>query len=81
MDSNWWVLKPDFRLPTEDEIRSLVCPEQCCAFYSYLAAEQRLKVRTSIPNRTRTRTRISRAFMSRAALCIHGRFCLGRWLR
>ncbi|KAI1299211.1 Transcription initiation factor TFIID subunit 1 [Halotydeus destructor] len=43
MDSNWWVLKPDFRLPTEDEMRALVSPEQCCAYYSMIAAEQRLK--------------------------------------
>ncbi|XP_033742474.1 transcription initiation factor TFIID subunit 1-like [Pecten maximus] len=43
MDSNWWVLKPDFRLPTEDEMRAMVSPEQCCAYYSMLAAEQRLK--------------------------------------
>lgn len=44
MDSNWWVLKPDFRLKTEEEMRNMVSPEQCCAFYSMLAAEQRLKV-------------------------------------
>lgn len=44
MDSNWWVLKPDFRLPTEEEIRAMVSPEQCCAYYSMLVAEQRLKV-------------------------------------
>ncbi|XP_055499649.1 transcription initiation factor TFIID subunit 1 isoform X2 [Leucoraja erinacea] len=43
MDSNWWVLKPDFRLPTEEEIRAMVSPEQCCSYYSMLAAEQRLK--------------------------------------
>lgn len=43
MDSNWWVLKPDFRLPTEDEMRAMVSPEQCCAYYSMLSAEQRLK--------------------------------------
>ncbi|XP_043913192.1 transcription initiation factor TFIID subunit 1 [Protopterus annectens] len=43
MDSNWWVLKNDFRLPTEEEIRAMVSPEQCCAYYSMLAAEQRLK--------------------------------------
>ncbi|CAG02923.1 unnamed protein product, partial [Tetraodon nigroviridis] len=43
MDSNWWVLKPDFRLPTEEEIRAMVSPEQCCAYYSMLHAEQRLK--------------------------------------
>ena len=44
MDSNWWVLKNDFRLPAEEEIRSMVSVEQCCAYYSMLAAEQRLKV-------------------------------------
>lgn len=44
MDSNWWVLKSDFRLPTEEEIRAMVSPEQCCAYYSMIAAEQRLKV-------------------------------------
>ncbi|UYV74640.1 TAF1 [Cordylochernes scorpioides] len=44
MDSNWWVLKSEFRLPTEDEIRAMVSPEQCVAYYSMLAAEQRLKM-------------------------------------
>ena len=43
MDSNWWVLKSNFRLPTEEEIRAAVSPEQCCAYYSMLSAEQRLK--------------------------------------
>ncbi|KAK7495279.1 hypothetical protein BaRGS_00013461, partial [Batillaria attramentaria] len=43
MDSNWWVLKPDFRLPNEEEIRAMVSPEQCCAWYSMITAEQRLK--------------------------------------
>ncbi|GFO30868.1 transcription initiation factor tfiid subunit [Plakobranchus ocellatus] len=43
IDSNWWVLKPDFRLPTEEEIRAMVSPEQCCAWYSLTTAEQRLK--------------------------------------
>ncbi|XP_038063067.1 transcription initiation factor TFIID subunit 1-like [Patiria miniata] len=43
MDSNWWVVKPDFRLPSEEEIRAMVSPEQCCAYYSMLATEQRLK--------------------------------------
>lgn len=42
-DSNWWVLKHEFRLPTEDEIRAMVLPEKCCAYYGMLAAEQRLK--------------------------------------
>ncbi|KAK6628726.1 hypothetical protein RUM43_002542 [Polyplax serrata] len=42
-DSNWWVIKPDFRLPTEEEIRAMVSPEQCCAYFSMIAAEQRLK--------------------------------------
>lgn len=49
MDSNWWVLKPDFRLPTEEEIRAMVSPEQCCAYYSMLVAEQRLKVTLFFP--------------------------------
>ncbi|KAJ8028294.1 Transcription initiation factor TFIID subunit 1 [Holothuria leucospilota] len=43
MDSNWWVIKPEFRLPSEEEIRAMVSPEQCCAYYSMLASEQRLK--------------------------------------
>lgn len=43
MDSNWWVVKPDFRLPTEEEMRAMVSPEQCCGYFSMLAAEQRLK--------------------------------------
>ncbi|XP_025197408.1 transcription initiation factor TFIID subunit 1 [Melanaphis sacchari] len=42
-DSNWWVIKPDFRLPSEEEIRAMVSPEQCCAYFSMIAAEQRLK--------------------------------------
>jgi len=42
-DSNWWVMKPGFRLPTEEEIREMVDPEQCCAFYSMISSEQRLK--------------------------------------
>ncbi|XP_015433770.1 PREDICTED: transcription initiation factor TFIID subunit 1 [Dufourea novaeangliae] len=43
MNSNWWVIKPDFRLPTEEEIRAMVSPEQCCSYFSMIAAEQRLK--------------------------------------
>jgi transcription initiation factor TFIID subunit 1 len=42
-DSNWWVIKPNFRLPTEEEMRAMVTPEQCAAFFSMIAAEQRLK--------------------------------------
>lgn len=42
-DSKFWVLKTNFRLPTEDEIRQMISPEQCCAYYCMLAAEQRLK--------------------------------------
>src|SRR6218665_2411244 len=33
MDSNWWVIKSDFRLPSEDEIRAMVSPQACCAYY------------------------------------------------
>ncbi|XP_075973606.1 TATA-box binding protein associated factor 1 isoform X2 [Anticarsia gemmatalis] len=43
LDSNWWVIKPDFRLPSEEEIRAMVSPEQCCAYFSMASAEQRLK--------------------------------------
>ncbi|PVD34224.1 hypothetical protein C0Q70_05490 [Pomacea canaliculata] len=43
MHSNWWVLKKDFRLPSEEEILAMVSPEQCCAWYSMITAEQRLK--------------------------------------
>lgn len=30
-------------MPTEEEMRAMVSPEQCCAYYSMIAAEQRLK--------------------------------------
>ncbi|XP_046853130.1 transcription initiation factor TFIID subunit 1-like isoform X2 [Xenia sp. Carnegie-2017] len=43
VDCNWWVLKNEFRLPSEDEMRALVTPEQCCAYLSMQAGEQRLK--------------------------------------
>jgi transcription initiation factor TFIID subunit 1 len=43
IDNNWWVLKPDFNLPKEEDIRTILTPEQCCAYYSMLSAEQRLK--------------------------------------
>ena len=33
-------MKPGFRLPTEEEIRSMVDPEQCCSYYSMIAGEQ-----------------------------------------
>lgn len=33
MDSNWWVLKSDFRLPTEGGDQAMVSPEQCCAVF------------------------------------------------
>ncbi|CAG0910096.1 unnamed protein product, partial [Cyprideis torosa] len=43
IDSNWWVLRSDFRLPPEEELRAMVTPEQCCAYFSMIAAEQRLR--------------------------------------
>jgi transcription initiation factor TFIID subunit 1 len=46
---NWWVLRNDFRLPSQEEIRQLVTPEQCCAYYSMQAAEQRLKGKKNLP--------------------------------
>ena len=39
----YWVIKPEFRLPNEEELRSMISPEQYCAYYSMVAAEQRLK--------------------------------------
>lgn len=44
VESNCWVLRSDFRLPTEEELRCMVTPEQCCAQFSMMAAMQRLKV-------------------------------------
>ena len=38
----WWVLRGDFRLPLEEELRSLITPEQMCSYYSMLVAEARL---------------------------------------
>ncbi|XP_067125089.1 transcription initiation factor TFIID subunit 1-like [Centruroides vittatus] len=42
-DAHWWVLNRDFRLPTEEEIRAMVSPEQYCTYYSMVATLQRLK--------------------------------------
>lgn len=42
-----WTMKPDFWLPEEDELSSLVSPEECAAYFSAIAAEQRLKVMTT----------------------------------
>lgn len=40
----WYLKKPgEFRLPQEAEIRTMVTPEQCCAYYTMLAAERRLQ--------------------------------------
>merc|ERR1711920_419451 len=38
--SSWWVIKNYFRLPAEDEIRAMVTPEQCCAYFSMITAQQ-----------------------------------------
>lgn len=37
------VLRPEFRLPSKEEVLAMVTPEMCCAQYSMMAAEQRLK--------------------------------------
>ena len=42
-EQNYWVLREDFRLPSKEEVLSMITPEMCCANYSMLAAEQRLK--------------------------------------
>ncbi len=36
------MLRSDFRLPMEEELRSQITPEQMCAYYSMLVAEARL---------------------------------------
>ena len=41
------MLRADFRLPSDEEIRAMISPEQVCAYYSMLVSEQRLKVRSS----------------------------------
>ncbi|GJS20660.1 transcription initiation factor TFIID subunit 1 isoform X1 [Tanacetum coccineum] len=38
-----WVMKRNFRIPLEEELRSLVTPEHVCAFESMLAGMYRLK--------------------------------------
>lgn len=45
-ENGWWVLRSDCRVPSNEEIRSMITPEQVCAYYSTLVSEQRLKVRT-----------------------------------
>lgn len=42
-EQNYWVVKEDFRLPSKEEVLNMVTPEMCCAQYSMMAAEQRLK--------------------------------------
>ncbi|CAJ0959311.1 unnamed protein product, partial [Mesorhabditis belari] len=39
----FWILRPDFRLPSKEEVLAMVTPEMYCAQYSMLATEQRLK--------------------------------------
>jgi transcription initiation factor TFIID subunit 1 len=60
-DCNSWILRDDFRLPTEDEIRDLIKPEFCCAYASMTAAEQRLKGTTDIEQHEFSRTDFRRA--------------------
>eukprot|EP00731_Ephydatia_muelleri_P031269 Em0022g783a len=42
-ETGYWYLRHDFRLPSEDELRAMLSPDQYCAYTSMLAAEQRLK--------------------------------------
>ncbi|KAI6202978.1 Transcription initiation factor TFIID subunit 1 [Aphelenchoides besseyi] len=37
------VIRADFRLPSKEEVLSMVTPEMCCAQYSMQVSEQRLK--------------------------------------
>jgi len=43
LNADCWVLRPETRLPAEDELQALVQPEQCAAYFSMLAAQQRLR--------------------------------------
>nr|CDS28243.1 transcription initiation factor TFIID subunit 1 [Hymenolepis microstoma] len=43
IDASWWVLRPEYRMPSEEELRYLVSPEDYCAYASMQAAELRLK--------------------------------------
>ena len=47
-ETGWWVLRQDFRLPSDEEIRSMITPEQVCTYHSMLAAEHRLKVTENV---------------------------------
>lgn len=51
-ENGWWVLRGDFRLPTSEELRSLISPEQVCSYQSMLASEHRLKVSTNATTTT-----------------------------
>lgn len=59
-DCNSWILKNDFRLPTEDQLRELIKPEFSCAYASMTAAEQRLKGNHERMNQTMHRLGFSR---------------------
>ncbi|KAF7637197.1 Bromo domain-containing protein [Meloidogyne graminicola] len=39
----FWVLKEDFRLPSREEVSTMITPEMYCAQASMMAAEQRLR--------------------------------------
>jgi len=41
-DSGWWTVKKDFEIPSEEELRSIVTPENVCAYESMIAGQQRL---------------------------------------
>ncbi|CAL4062811.1 unnamed protein product [Meganyctiphanes norvegica] len=42
-NSNYWVMKPDFQLPSNQEINNLITPEEYCANYSSSTASYRLQ--------------------------------------
>lgn len=41
--TGYWVLKPEFQLPTEDELIECISPEECCAYYSMMWGLLRLE--------------------------------------
>ena len=64
------------RLPSEEELRSMVTPEQVCSWAAMLAAEQRLKVNDSMYIRTHTHNTLYYRMLG-----MEGNHCLLRKMR
>ena len=73
-ENGWWVLRPDCRVPSEEELRSMISPEQVCTYYSTLVSEQRLKVSHTYRQR-QTLVRCSVIATHTMAACIWAEPC------